>query len=81
MKTKSLSELEKQLAAVEKERDELADKYYQAQVSIKRLLVTYARHLNGNWYESTAKECGLEVDSIGFLKEPKARQSLERKGE
>lgn len=47
----------------------LKEKYLKAQSAIKRLLVTYARRLEGNWYEATAEECGLKLDSMGFIKD------------
>ncbi len=44
---------------------------FRAQTAVKRLLVTYRNRLNGDWYEATALDCGLELDAIGFIKEPK----------
>lgn len=48
----------------------LAKLLYEARHAIARLLVTYRDRLFGNWYEFTAKDTGLELDEIGFIKGP-----------
>lgn len=50
--------------------ERLADKFLKAQKAVQRILIAYRRHLMGDWYEATAKDCGLELDEIGFIKEP-----------
>ena len=49
---------------------DVAQALYEARVSIRRLLVTYRRFFQANWYESTARECGLSIDSLGNVVEP-----------
>lgn len=46
----------------------LAKKIYDARHAIKRLLITYRSELLGDWYEETAKDAGLKLDEIGFIK-------------
>ena len=70
----------------------LAEKLFKARFAIARLLVTYRDRLQGDWYEATAKECGIALDAIGFIEsdyrgsttsEDRMRQKIEQiaKGE
>jgi hypothetical protein len=55
----------------------LRQAHLKAQLAVKALLVTYARDLQGNWYEKTAEDCGLKLNAIGFIKEPALAASPE----
>ena len=45
----------------------LAEKLFKARVAVGRLLVTYRDQLHGNWYQETAKDCGIKLNDIGFI--------------
>lgn len=54
----------------------LAVSLYNARRALARILVAYRHHLQGNWYEDSAKDAGLELDGIGHLKGPYAHDDL-----
>ncbi|HEY1171001.1 MAG TPA: hypothetical protein VGH19_06480 [Verrucomicrobiae bacterium] len=68
--TTVLDEVEKENEALKSVVRMMEVERYRAQVAVKRLLVTYARQLHGDWYEATARDCGLLLDAIGHIIEP-----------
>jgi len=70
----TLEQQSARIASLEAQFSTLAMDYWQAQKAMKALLITYANQLQGNWYETLADDCGLELDSIGFVKEPELRK-------
>lgn len=51
----------------------VVEQLYAARHATYRLLVAYRSRLYGNWYELTAKDCGISLDALGML--DKAYQS------
>ena len=40
-----------------------------ARVAVYRLLVTHGPRMQGNWYNDTAQDAGLEIDPVGHLQQ------------
>ena len=55
------------IASSEREK-KLEEELLRARIAVKRFLV--GRRLEGDWYEWLTVETGLELDDIGFIKEP-----------
>lgn len=58
----------------------VAVKVFEARKSLARLLVTYRDYLQGDWYERSTEDGGMQLDEIGFIKGPYKHDPIEWPG-